>query len=433
MVSFPDDPDFEELDVEKERTILKSAVAPLEAAGQLSLDFIPATLRDLTRTLRNEQYHIFHFIGHARFDEANSDGALVFESDGGRALLTSGQQVGTFLAGHRSLRLAVLNACEGGRSAIDDPFAGVAQTLIQQGVPAVVAMQFEITDRAAISFSEDFYASLVLGLPVDLAVGEARKGIYAQPNATEWATPVLYMRSPDGVLFDLEFSASAHERKHILPVHDRGSQRVDQSTEQAKLPDGSSVEAPDKVGSFPQEQEAVSGSEELPAKEKRSESELDAAIEAGLERASLSALMADGHFLGAQGQWRESEQGFLNARAMCQDLLERDPSVLRHLFEIQISLIRIATRLTDVSSWEKYVNELIAMSKPAGTTRDTARYFVDVIDEVRGEPYYRLLMIPHYPSALSTRQERRLGNKCWRKWYRLEEGSDDMKRRYKLD
>jgi hypothetical protein len=89
----------------------------------------------------------------------------------------------------------------------------VAQTLIQQGVPAVVAMQFEITDRAAIAFSDDFYASLVLGLPVDVAVNEARKSIYAQPNATEWATPVLYLRSPDGVLFDLESAPILPEQR----------------------------------------------------------------------------------------------------------------------------------------------------------------------------------------------------------------------------
>ena len=89
----------------------------------------------------------------------------------------------------------------------------MAQTLIQQGVPAVVAMQFEITDRAAIAFSDDFYASLVLGLPVDVAVNEARKSIYAQPNATEWATPVLYLRSPDGVLFDLESAPVLPEQR----------------------------------------------------------------------------------------------------------------------------------------------------------------------------------------------------------------------------
>ena len=211
MVSNPDDPAYAELDVEQEKANLKIATSALEDAGQLFLDFIPATLRDLKRVLQKNTYHVFHFIGHGGFDEANNEGALVLEGDG-RALLTSGQHLGTLLAGHRSLRLAVLNACEGARSANDDPFAGVAQTLLQQGVPAVVAMQFEITDRAAIAFSEEFYQSLTLGLPIDVAVSEARKGVYGMPNYTEWATPVLYMRSPDGVLFDLEAATTTPKK-----------------------------------------------------------------------------------------------------------------------------------------------------------------------------------------------------------------------------
>jgi hypothetical protein len=213
MVSNPSDDEYQDLDVEKETADLKKAVASLEGRGHLFLEFIPARLPDLTRALRGNRYHVFHFIGHGGFDQGSRDGALVLEGEGGRASLTSGQVLGTFLSDHRPLRLAVLNACEGGRSANDDPFAGVAQTLIQQGVPAVVAMQFEITDRAAIAFSDDFYASLVLGLPVDVAVNEARKSIYAQPNATEWATPVLYLRSPDGVLFDLESAPILPERQ----------------------------------------------------------------------------------------------------------------------------------------------------------------------------------------------------------------------------
>ena len=86
----------------------------------------------------------------------------------------SGQTIGTYLSNHHSLRFVVLNACEGGRSDDQDPFAGVAQTLAKQGVPAVLAMQFEISDRAAIHFSERLYrASLVRGDPIDAARSDA--------------------------------------------------------------------------------------------------------------------------------------------------------------------------------------------------------------------------------------------------------------------
>ena len=102
---------------------------------------------------------------------------------------------------HRSLRLVVLNACEGARSARDDPFRGVAQALVRQGIPAVIAMQFEISDPAALVFSQSFYQAIADGLPVDVATVEARRAMFADGNEVEWATPVLYLRSPDGRVF----------------------------------------------------------------------------------------------------------------------------------------------------------------------------------------------------------------------------------------
>ena len=105
------------------------------------------------------------------------------------------------IRGHRSLRLVVLNACEGARSARDDPFGGVAQALVRQGIPAVIAMQFEISDPAALVFSQSFYQAIADGLPVDVATLEARRAMFAEGNEIEWATPVLYLRSPDGRVF----------------------------------------------------------------------------------------------------------------------------------------------------------------------------------------------------------------------------------------
>jgi len=110
---------------------------------------------------------------------------------------------------HRTLRLAVLNSCEGARATTGDPFASLAASLVRQGIPAVTAMQFEISDRAACTFAEEFYAALAQGYPVDAALAEARKAIYCLPEDVEWGTPVLYMRSPDGVLFDVVEQPSA--------------------------------------------------------------------------------------------------------------------------------------------------------------------------------------------------------------------------------
>ncbi len=75
------------------------------------------------------------------------------------------------------LRLVVLNSCEGARTTLTDPYAGVATTLVRLGVPAVVAMQFEISDEAAIVFAEELYTNLIGRQdPIDAAVGRGPQG-----------------------------------------------------------------------------------------------------------------------------------------------------------------------------------------------------------------------------------------------------------------
>ena len=110
---------------------------------------------------------------------------LLLEDEQGRGRPVSGADLGVILHDARTLRLAVLNACEGARTSASDPFAGTAQSLVQQGIPAVIAMQFEITDEAAITFAQSFYAALVDGYPVDAALAEARKAIFAR--GTSWS------------------------------------------------------------------------------------------------------------------------------------------------------------------------------------------------------------------------------------------------------
>jgi hypothetical protein len=195
---------YAELDVTREWERLHAALADLEEGGLVTLELLPtATLSALQRVLRQREYHIFHFIGHGTFDEVSQDGLLLMTDENGRARPVSSQNLSTVLHDHRSLRLAVLNACEGGRTAAQDPFAGVAQELVRQRLPAVIAMQFEISDEAAVALSHEFYLALAEGYPVDAALAQARRALYAQSADVEWGTPVLYLRAPDGRIFDV--------------------------------------------------------------------------------------------------------------------------------------------------------------------------------------------------------------------------------------
>ena len=207
LVMLPAPSDYPELDVRQEWLNLSTTLAGLQQAGLVQLDLLEvSTLTGLQRQLRRDEYHIFHFIGHGAFDRNVADGLLILEDEDGRGRAVSGQDLAMLLHDHTSLRLAVLNACEGALSAVDDPFAGVAQSLVQGGLPAVIAMQFEITDRAAIIFAHEFYRAMSDGYPVDAALTEARKVLLTESrgNGLEWGTPVLYMRSPDGRIFNLE-------------------------------------------------------------------------------------------------------------------------------------------------------------------------------------------------------------------------------------
>lgn len=196
--------DLEALDVEREWRNLQAALADLVERNAVQLIRCPSpTLPELQRTLRRQECHIFHFVGHGAYDGKEQDGLLLFEDDQGRSRPVSGRQLGALLHDEGQLRLAVLNACEGGRASRLDPFSGVGQSLLQQGVPAVIAMQFAVTDVAAAIFAHEFYAAVADGYPIDSALAEARKAIFAQSESVEWGTPVLYMSAVEGRVFDL--------------------------------------------------------------------------------------------------------------------------------------------------------------------------------------------------------------------------------------
>ena len=186
------------LATEEEFTALESALAH-EPAIRLKRSR-NATLDGLIEELDDGEFHIFHFIGHGRYDDRATTGQLLFEDANGEADGVSAESLAVHLGDHPSLRLIVLNACEGARASVADPTSGMAQSLFTGGIEAVVAMQFEITDAAALTFSRQMYRSIGDREPIERAVTEARKAVPVEGR--EWATPVLFMRSSDGHLFE---------------------------------------------------------------------------------------------------------------------------------------------------------------------------------------------------------------------------------------
>jgi hypothetical protein len=202
MISSPGDQDA--LDIEGEWQALQQATADFRNRGLLELERLDdAQLITLQRKLgEGSTFQVFHYIGHAAFDESSQTGMLAFENPRSNATVpVSGESLARELSEENTIRLVVMNACQGARQNNTDPFAGIASSIVARGLPAVVAMQFSISDEASRIFSEAFYRALSEGYPIETAVTEARRAISSSIDNFEWATPVLYLRAPTGVLF----------------------------------------------------------------------------------------------------------------------------------------------------------------------------------------------------------------------------------------
>jgi hypothetical protein len=189
-----------ELDLELELQNLERAWGE-ERGGKVKVTLLRhPTLENVRGELLAGNYHILHFMGHGGFDTPTGEGALAFCGENGQRAWVTGSALADQLRDRSSLRLVFLNACLTARASSAGPYAGVATALLRAGIPAVVAMQFPISDAAAIVFSRAFYRRLAASDTVDAAVTEGRLAIHRLATG-EWATPVLFERLISGKLF----------------------------------------------------------------------------------------------------------------------------------------------------------------------------------------------------------------------------------------
>jgi CHAT domain len=205
------------LNLEEERRLLDKALGG--RPGEIDPDFLEhATLDGMRTKLRSRTFHALHFMGHGGWNLQTGEGSLLLETADGDRDLVGGSLLADSIKGTSMPLLVVLNACDTARSSDLEgasPFGGVAAALVRKGVPAVVAMQFPVSDHAAIPFASEVYTRIAAGDPVDTAVTEGRLAVRAAlRESMEWATPVLFMRSPDGRLFA---AGRAEERSRLKP------------------------------------------------------------------------------------------------------------------------------------------------------------------------------------------------------------------------
>jgi hypothetical protein len=200
LVVVADAPNLPALDIDRER---KTLMALSEAPGRrFRVDFEgEATLARLQAGLE-KGYDVIHFIGHGDVDE---EGAFVYMLDprGNEALVTPSDLAGSIRGAAVPPKLVLFNACN--TAAAGGNEMGMAPVLMRDAnLPAVIGMQYPVSDVAAARFTEGFYNALIHHGQVDYAVAQGRKAIATSENTTarDWACPVLYTQVADGIIFD---------------------------------------------------------------------------------------------------------------------------------------------------------------------------------------------------------------------------------------
>jgi hypothetical protein len=203
LVSAPRD--LPKLDVAEEQRRLTDAIEDLRGRRQVELTWASAgTWPSLQEALLDGSWHVLHFIGHGGIDRDMGVLALEDELTGQTSLVSSARFARLLHACRPVPRLVVLNSCQSGEAAADDLLSSTAAELVHSGISAVVAMQFVVTDPAALAFSRGFYRAIAHNQPVDEAVRLGRIAIDGtSENTLEWVTPVLFLRTDETRLFSV--------------------------------------------------------------------------------------------------------------------------------------------------------------------------------------------------------------------------------------
>ncbi len=227
-------PSFSGLNVVEEERIIRSAFAEMEKKRMVQLEFMTdrVSIVTITNVLKEKgPFHIFHFIGHGCFKKGEDDGYLLVNRDpvgdesDSDALIDvedleqlSAEDFADLFQNHSTLKLVVLNSCLGAKASQTKPLSGIVPRLFAREIPAVVAMQYPIMNEAALRFAAQFYGSLCKGYQrglIDVAVTGARNLMHIKGRSElSFATPVLFMRSDSGAIFDLRIDEPEPE----LPI-----------------------------------------------------------------------------------------------------------------------------------------------------------------------------------------------------------------------
>jgi tetratricopeptide (TPR) repeat protein len=194
-----------ELNSEKEIGIIQEVLDPARRKGYLEIYYLEiATLSNIRSKVKHFQPHILHYIGHGGKVPLSNETFLACEDDDGEVRPLFGDDLRRITQDSDSLQLVVLSGCMTAQTQHQDALKGVGTALLQDSLPAVLAMQYSILDESGIEFASKFYEELSKGSSVLEAVNEVRLRLYELrgKDRADWGLPALYLRTPDIRLID---------------------------------------------------------------------------------------------------------------------------------------------------------------------------------------------------------------------------------------
>ena len=192
--------DYQRLQIEREKVLILQAVDRAVAANRIEIDFEDeSSLRNIQTRFDEESYHILHYTGHGEYSEKEHKAYLLLEDDSGNSRVVDNETIATLLSGYPSLRLVVLSGCQTAKTSGITAFSDLSTPLLRKGIPAVLSMQYSVSDESAMQLAKKLYTEISQGTPIDLALTKARKELLLNEGVgrVDFATPVLFSDNPD--------------------------------------------------------------------------------------------------------------------------------------------------------------------------------------------------------------------------------------------
>jgi hypothetical protein len=162
-------------------------VTPLGGGGAVTLNNVVGRLR--------EGYDIFELVCHGAF--VNGEPVLYLEDETGEVAVVHGTELVTNLSELKQRpRLVVLVSCQSAGTGVEPASAdqgvlsALGPRLAEAGIPAVIAMQGDITMKTAEELLKVFFQELQRDGQIDRAMSAARGAVRAR---SDWWVPVLFM------------------------------------------------------------------------------------------------------------------------------------------------------------------------------------------------------------------------------------------------